>query len=413
MADAPQRPMQYGGAFSPFRNPVFRSIWIANLFSWFGGLIQQVGAAWLMVTLTSSHQMVALVQASSTIPIMLLALFVGAIADSYDRRLIMLIAQTGMFVVSALLAGMTYLGMLTPALLLTMTFLVGVGTTLNGPAWQASLRMQVPPEDIPAAVSLNSISFNLARSVGPAIGGLLISLAGPALNFTVNAFSYIGIIVVLWLWKPSQAELRREPMFSAISRGLNFCRATPEIRATLLRSTIFGVGGGALQSLMPLVAKELLNGDQFTYGLLLGSFGIGSIIAALIVGKVRQKIGNDGAVACGSIAFALGNFAAAWSPTLVTTLPFICLAGMGWVTALTSCNVSVQMRAPDDIAGRCISIYHMCTFGGMAVGAWCWGGLSDFIGIQSTLTAAGSLLALSTLLRFAVPVPELEQGGLP
>jgi MFS family permease len=376
------------------------------MFSWFGGLIQQVAAAWLMVSLSSSHQMVALVQASSTIPIMLLALFVGAIADSYDRRLVMLIAQSGMFVVSTALAVMTYVGALTPALLLTMTFLVGVGTTLNGPAWQASLRMQVPPEDIPAAVSLNSISFNLARSVGPAIGGLLISLAGPALNFTVNALSYVGIIVVLWRWRPGQVELRREPMMAAISRGLTFCRTTPAIRATLVRSTVFGIGGAALQSLMPLVAKEQLNGDQFTYGLLLGSFGVGSIVAALVVGKVRRAIGNDGAVAGGSVAFALGSFAAAWSPSLALTLPFTFMAGMGWVSVLTSCNVSVQMRAPDDIAGRCISIYHMCTFGGMAIGAWSWGALSDRVGIQSTLSIAGTYLLLTPLLRFAIRVPE-------
>ncbi len=402
-----------GGALAPFRNTVFRSIWIANLFSWFGGLIQQVGAAWLMVNITPSHQMVALVQASSTIPIMLLALFVGAIADSYDRRLIMLIAQSGMFIVSAALSVMTYFGILTPGLLLMMTFLVGVGTTLNGPAWQASLRMQVPPEDIPAAVSLNSISFNLARSVGPAIGGLLISIAGPALNFAVNAVSYIGIIVVLWRWHPSQVELRREPMFAAIAKGITFCRSTATIRATLMRSTVFGLCAAALQSLMPLVAKELLHGNQFTYGLLLGSFGIGSIVAALLIGRVRRMLGSDGAVAVGSLGFALGSLAAAWSPTVGLTLPFTFLAGMGWVTTLTSCNVYIQLRAPDDITGRCISIYHMCTFGGMAIGAWVWGAASDHIGIRATLTVAAALLALSPLLRFIVRVPDLPQQKAP
>ncbi len=378
------------------------------LFSWFGSLIQSVGAAWLMVMLTKSHLMVALVQASSTIPIMLVALFVGAIADSYDRRKIMLFAQTGMFLVSAFLAALTYFGEITPLILISMTLLVGIGTTLNGPAWQASLRMQVPPEDLPGAISLNSISVNLARSVGPAIGGVLISIAGPSLNFAINAISYVGIIFVLWRWQPSEVKMRKEPLLAAIGRGIAFCRSSADIRVTLLRSTVFGWFAAALQSLMPIVAKERLSGDQFTYALLLGSFGIGSIFGALLIGKGLRTLGNDRVVGIASLCFASGCFATAFAPGIWATLPFTFLAGMGWVLALTVFNIAVQVRAPDEIAGRCISIFHVCTFGGMAMGAWFWGGLSDKIGLAQTLGIAGSFLLIYPLMSLFAPMPAVE-----
>ncbi len=404
-----ERLTQDGATLAPFRNRVFRAIWIAMMFSNFGSLIQSVGAAWLMTTLTPYHQLVALVSASVTIPIMLLALFAGAIADSFDRRKIMLIAQCGMFVVSALLSYLTWRAAMTPTVLLTMTFLIGIGTTLNGPAWQASLRMQVPAGDVPAAISLNSISFNLARSVGPAIGGLLMSLQGPALNFAVNALSYLGIITVLWRWKPSEVKLRREPLFEAIGRGLTFCRGSKDVRNTLVRSALFGAGGAGLSSLMPLVARELIvGGDQLDYGILLGSFGIGSIVAALLVGRLRTRFGNDGAVVTGTYAYAIATAGLAWASALWPAVPFAFLGGAGWVFALTSLNTVIQMRAPNDIVGRCISIYHMCTFGAMALGAWGWGALSDGIGLRTTMGIAAALMAMTSLLRWVVRVPEAE-----
>jgi MFS family permease len=399
---------QDGAALAPFRVRVFRAIWIAMMFSNFGSLIQSVGAAWLMTTITPSHQLVALVSASVTIPIMLLALFAGAIADSFDRRKIMLVAQTGMFAVSSLLSFFTWQGDITPAMLLALTFLVGVGTTLNGPAWQASLRMQVPAQDLPAAISLNSISFNLARSVGPALGGLLISIAGPALNFAVNALSYLGIIAVLWRWQPSEVKLRREPLFEAIGRGLRFCRGSDAVRNTLIRSSLFGACAAGLSSLMPLVARELIGGDQISYGILLGSFGIGSIFAALLVGRVRGRFGNDNAVVVGSYAYCIATIGLAWSTSLVPAVPLAFIGGMGWVLALTSLNIVIQLSAPVDIVGRCISIYHMCTFGAMALGAWGWGALSDATSLRLSLCLAGGVMAATPLLRWLVPVPDVE-----
>ncbi|MFM6829827.1 MAG: MFS transporter, partial [Novosphingobium sp.] len=224
-----------GGSLAPFRYPAFRAIWTANLFSNIGSMIQSVGAAWLMTELTTSHVLVALVQASATIPILLLGMFAGAIADNYDRRRVMLAAQTGMLVVSAALAALAYTDQIGPLSLLALTLMVGMGTALNGPAWQASVRLQVARADLPQAISLNAISFNLARSVGPALGGILISLWSTSLAFALNAVSYLGMIVVLSRWRPESLPPMREPMLAAIGRGLRFCAGSSPIRKVLIR----------------------------------------------------------------------------------------------------------------------------------------------------------------------------------
>ncbi|MFY8193501.1 MAG: MFS transporter, partial [Novosphingobium sp.] len=243
-------------ALAPFRYPAFRAIWTANLFSNIGSMIQSVGAAWLMTELTTSHVLVALVQASATIPILLLGVFAGAIADNYDRRRVMLAAQTGMLVVSSVLAVLAYTGGVGPFSLLALTLMVGMGTALNGPAWQASVRLQVGREDLPQAISLNAISFNLARSVGPALGGILISLWDTSLAFALNAVSYLGMIVVLSRWRPESLPPMREPMLAAIGRGIRFCASSSPIRKVLLRGFAIGFGAAGLQALMPSIARD-------------------------------------------------------------------------------------------------------------------------------------------------------------
>uniref|UniRef100_UPI0028B0EA83 MFS transporter n=1 Tax=Brevundimonas sp. TaxID=1871086 RepID=UPI0028B0EA83 len=201
----PSVPPERPSALAPLRHPIFRAVWITSLVTNFGGLIQSVGAAWMMTSIASA-QMVALVQASVTLPIMLLSLAAGALADTVDRRKIMLAAQTFMLLVSAGLAAMTWMGWITPWVLLTFTFLIGCGTAFNGPAWQASVGDMVPREDLAGAVTLNSMGFNMARSVGPALGGLIVAAAGAAAAFAVNAVSYLGLLVVLFRWKPERPK---------------------------------------------------------------------------------------------------------------------------------------------------------------------------------------------------------------
>lgn len=404
----------HGSVFAPFRYPAFRAIWTANLFSNLGSLIQSVGAAWLMTELTRSHQLIALVQASGTIPIMLLGLFAGAIADNYDRRRVMLIAQWAMLLFSLALAGLSYRGMIDPATLLVLTFAVGAGTALNSPAWQASVRAQVGPKDLPQAITLNAMSFNLARSIGPALGGLLISIWSVTAAFLVNAISYIGMIVVLTRWRPEESPrpYHRQPMLSSILTGLQFCAGSPPLRKVLLRGLVFGFGAAAYQSLLPSAVRDLLHGDEIDYGLMLGAIGIGSVVAAFRVGALRLRFGSEAIVTAGTLAFIAALSGMAEARSLGPALVFAVLGGIGWIATLTTLNVAMQVRSPDSILGRCLALYQAVTFGGMAVGAYFWGMMADLTSLSVAMHLAAGWLVLTLALRFIAPMPMREEGRI-
>lgn len=400
-----------GGTFAPFRYPAFRAIWIANLFSNLGATIQAVAAAWLMTDLTESHQLIGLVQSSSTLPIMLVGMFAGAIADNYDRRRVMLAAQITMLVVSAALAAMTYAGLVTPYLLLAFTISVGVGTALNSPAWQASVRQQVGLRDLPQAIALNTISFNLARSVGPALGGLLISLWSVSLAFAVNAASYVAMIVVLLRWRPETPPVERQPMLASIGAGIRFCSRSSPIRRVLLRGLAMGFGIAGYHALVPAVVRDRLHGDGIDFGIIMGAFGIGSIVAAFFLGPVRRRWGMEVVLGAGTLAFVVAQSVLAEVETVAAALPAVVIAGMAWVAVLTSINVAMQMRSPENILGRCLSIYQAVTFGGMTVGSWLWGAVADWVDLPFALhLAAGFLVVAMIVLRVFAPMPGPEEG---
>jgi MFS family permease len=402
-----------GAPLAPFRHPAFRAIWTANLFSNIGAMIQSVGAAWLMTELTPSHLLIALVQASATIPIMLLGLFAGAIADNHDRRKVMLAAQCGMLAVSALLAVLTFADAIGPLSLLALTLAVGAGTALNAPAWQASVRAQVAPEDLPQAISLGAISFNLARSVGPALGGGLIALWSPALAFAINAVSYLAMIVVLVWWTPPHWSPTRTPMLAGITQGISYCRRSPPIRKVLLRGLVFGFGAAGYQALLPSIARDRLDGSEIDYGLLLAAFGIGSVAVALWVSRLRQRFGSETVVAAATAAFVVAQLGLTAAESLLAALPATLLAGAGWVAAMTSLNVAMQLRSPEAILGRCLSLYQAVTFGGMALGAWGWGWLADAQGLQFALVGSALWLAVTLVaLNRLAPMPRRNEGRL-
>src|SRR5437879_113572 len=256
-ADIASPPMSTS-PFVPLQQPIFRAVWLATLVSNFGGLIQGVAASWLMTTIATSPDMVALVQASTTLPVMLFSLAAGAISDNYNRRMVMLTAQSFMFAVSVALAVSAWLGLIGPWLLLTFTFLIGCGTALNNPAWQSSVSDMVPRRDIPAATMLNSAGFNLARSVGPALGGLIVATAGVAVAFVINAMSYVTLIAVLLRWRPVYQVrlLPRETMGIAMSAGLRYVASSPNILSVVLRGFAFGFGGIVALALLPLIARD-------------------------------------------------------------------------------------------------------------------------------------------------------------
>lgn len=405
--DATARP----AAFAPLRSPIFRAVWMGSMVSNFGGLVQSVGAAWLMTSLTPSADMVALVQASLTLPIMLLSLPAGAIADGMDRRLVMLAAQGFMLAVSVLLAAAAWSGLLTPWLLLLFTFLIGCGTALNNPAWQASVGDMVPRRDLPAAVALNSLGFNIARSLGPAIGGAVVAAAGAAAAFALNALSYVGLIAVLLRWRPARPPqaLPRESLGAAMLAGLRYVALSPSLRAVLIRAAAFGIGASAVPALLPLVARERIGGGPLVYGLLLGGFGAGAVGGALASTRLRARLSVEGLVRAAALAFALAAAVAGLSTSLPLTLAVLLPAGAGWVLALSSFNVTVQMSTPRWVVARSLSLYQTAAFGGMAGGSWLWGAVAERAGLPAALLGGAGVLAGCALLGRLLPLA--EAGG--
>jgi MFS family permease len=397
--------------FSPFRSRIFLAIWIASLVSNFGSLVQNVGATWLMTSLAPSADMVALVQVSTVLPIVLFSLPAGAAADVWDRRVIMLVAQGAMLAVSATLAILAWLGQVTPWLLVTLTFLLGTGAALYGPAWQSSVREQVPRRELPAAVALNSVAFNLARAAGPALGGAIVAWAGAQVAFGVNAFSYLGLIAVLLAWKrpASEARLPAETMMAAMLAGLRFARLSHSLQTVLVRAAAFGFFAAALWALIPLVARDLLSGGAITYGLLLAAFGAGAVGGALVGGQVRERFTNEMVVAGGSATFAVAGLVVALSPYLPITLLALALAGAAWLMVLSTFNVTVQLRTPRWVVGRAMAIYQAGVFGGLSLGGWLWGVVAEHYGVPTSLIAAALALAVTALLGRVLPMPATDQ----
>ncbi|MBU3079196.1 MFS transporter [Sphingomonas quercus] len=399
---------------SPLRVPIFRAVWVSSLISNFGGLIQSVGAAWLMTSLTSSQEMIALVQSSNALPIMLLSLWAGAVADNLDRRIVMLCAQGFMLLVSVALAVCAWAGVLTPWLLLAFTFLIGCGTALNGPAWQASVGDMVPRSVLPGAVALNSMGFNIARSVGPAIGGAIVAAAGAAAAFLINAVSYVGLIAVLARWRPAYAPrlLPREQLGDAMGAGLRYVAMSPNLRVVLLRALLFGAAAAAIPSLMPVVARQMMTGGPFVYGALLGAFGAGAVGGAFASVRLRRRLASETIVRVASLGLAFGAAVVGMSGTLALTLPALACAGAGWVLALSTFNVTVQMTAPRWVVARGLALYQMSAFGGMAVGSWLFGVLADGRGVELALFTAAGLQVAGVVLGLRMPLPPIENLNL-
>lgn len=399
---------------SPLSVPIFRAVWISSIVSNFGGLIQSVGASWLMIALGASPQLIALVQASTTLPIMLLSLVAGAIADNLDRRKVMLSAQIFMLLVSAALSVFAWAGWLTPWLLLGFTFLIGCGTALNGPAWQASVGDMVPRAALPGAVAMNSMGFNIARSVGPAIGGAIVAAAGAAAAFLANAFSYIGLIAVLARWRPHPIEgrLPPEPIGTAMMAGVRYVAMSPGLRLVLMRALVFGVAASAVPALMPLVARDLVAGGPLTYGLLLGGFGLGAIGGALGTTRLRTRLRPEGVVRAAVLALSAGAVVAALSRTLPITIAGLLFAGAGWVLALSTFNVSVQLSTPRWVVARALALYQMAAFGGMAAGSWLFGIIAEVDGVATSLLVAAALQLVSLVLGFVFALPDIAELDL-
>lgn len=417
-ADGPE-PRREGSALQPFRHRIFRRVWIANLASNFGVLIQSVGASWMMASITSSADMVALVQASISLPIMMFSLVAGAISDNFDRRKVMLAAQGFMLAVAVALTICAFLGVITPWLLLGFTFLIGCGTALNGPAWQSSVGEMVPRKDLAAAISLNGMGFNIARSLGPALGGAIVATAGAASAFAINAVSYIALMVVLARWRPVLPErlLPRETLGVALVAGLRYVAMSPSIVIVIVRSCAFGFAGSAVQALMPLIARDLVAGGPLTYGLLLGAFGAGAVGGALLSAKLRRSMSVEAMIRLSFLCLAVCAAVCGLSRTTWITMAGLAVGGASWVIAFATFNVSVQMSSPRWVVGRSLALYQTAVFGGLAFGSWAWGTYAEHggggPGEALLLSSVAGILGAAIGLRYRLrPLAELNLDPL-
>lgn len=359
-----------------------------------GGLIQMVGAGWMMASLTRSEAMIALVQASNTLPIMVLSLFGGVLADSRDRRRVMIAAQSYMGAASVLLALMAWAGWVTPWLLLTLTFMVGAGTALNNPSWQASVVDLVGRADLPQAVSLNSMGFNLMRTVGPALGGLIVAVAGAGTAFFINGVSFVPLVAALIGWRPPPrvAPEASRPVRALLREGIGHVARAADLRRVVVRGGMFGFSAAAVMALMPVVARDRLGGDALTYGLMLGAFGFGAIGGALANPWIRARLTSEGVIRLAFLVFALGSLGVGFSGRLAVSMGFLTVSGGAWVLALSLMNVTMQMAAPRWVVGRALAIYQMATFGGIAAGSSVWGLVAEAAGLR--VAFAGAALCL-------------------
>jgi len=394
-------------ALAPFRNATFRSLWIATIGSNFGGLVQGVGAAWMMTMIADSADMVALVQSSATLPIMLFSLVSGAIADSFDRRHVMLAAQFFMATVSAVLAVCAWLELLTPWLLLGFTLLIGCGAAFNNPAWQASVGDIVSRDDLPSAVLLNGVGFNVTRSVAPAIGGAIVATAGAAAAFAVNAVSYLGLIAALFRWRHARpaSDLPRERLLLAMTTGVRYVAMSPNIAKVLLRGFLFGLTGIVVLALLPLVARHVVEGNAFVYGSLLGAFGIGAVAGAFISPPLRQRLTNEQLVRWAFCAFALAAAVTGLSPSAWLTAGALVIGGAAWVIALSLFNTTVQISCPRWVVGRALSLHQMSIFGGMALGGWLWGTVAESYSLAAALVSAAVGMLIGAAVGLRLPLP--------
>jgi MFS family permease len=404
MSDSLQaHPRLEGGsnsALAPLHEPLFRSLWIAAVISYIGKWMQMVGAAWLMTQLTSSPFMVGLVQAAIMLPVFLVILPAGALADMVDRRRFLLFTQAWMVAAAASLGVLTLLGYVTPWLLVLFTFLLGLGAVVNDPAWQAITPEVASPRNHATAVALNSAAFNVARAVGPALGGFVIAATNSGVAFLMNAAGFFGVILFLYRWKRPKLEPAVSGRITeSMLAGLRYVRSAPTVHCVLIRTAVFSVGASSVLALLPIIARPY---GASGYGMLLGVFGLGALAGAALLPRLRVRLSVDGLVAGAIVLFALATFGAGRTQNFGWLAIILFAAGIAWIGIVACLNVAAQLMTPSWMRARAISMYLLVLQGGMALGSAGWGALATKFGVPITmLCSAATLIAgLATVRRF-------------
>jgi MFS family permease len=403
-----RRDLQASSPWEPLQEPLFRSLWIAAVISYTGTWMQNVGAGWLMTQLTMSPLMISLVQAATTLPVFLVILPAGALADLVDRRRFLLITQGWMVVAAAALGLLTLYGHITPWILLGFTFVLGLGAVMNDPAWQAITPEIVSTRCHASAVALNSVGYNVARAVGPALGGLVIAAAGSGVAFLLNAASFFGVIFFLYRWKrPHFEQVEKGRMWDAMRAGLRYMRGDSLVQCVLIRTGAFSLAASALPALLPLLARPY---GASGYGLLLGSFGLGALSGAAVLPRLRSRLSVDGVVVVAIIIFAAMTFTAGRTADFGWLCLILFASGIGWIAILACLNVAAQTMSPSWMRARALSMYLLVLQGGMALGSAAWGELATKAGVPTTLLASAIalMLGLFTVRRYRLTARELE-----
>ena len=403
-AEGRSQRQRFASAWGPLREPLFRALWIAAVASNVGTWMEDVGEAWLMTSLSTSTLLVALVETAGTLPIVLLAVPSGALADLIDRRRLLLITQAWMLVVAATLGVLTVAGLTTPWVLLLLAFALGLGAAANAPAWEAITPELVTRTDLPAAVTLGAVAFNVARAVGPALGGLLVAAFGPGPVFLLNAVSFLGVIIVLYRWRRpvEKSNLPPEHVLGALRAGLRYVRHTPAIQAVLVRAATFILCASALWALLPLVARRGLGLSAAGYGVLLGCLGLGGVTGASFLPKVRKKISTDTLVIGGTLIFAAVTIVLGYVHRAALAGGSLFFGGIAWIALLSTFNVAAQTASAAWVRARVLGVYMLAFFGGWACGSALWGWIASRVGISLTLliAAIGLVAGLATGIRF-------------
>lgn len=387
------------GPWSPLGQPTFRALWLAILVGNIGTWIHDVAAAWVMAETTDSPLMVAAVQSATTLPVVLLAIIAGTLADIVDRRRYLILAQLWMLLVASTLAVLAHLDRLGPWVLVALTFALGIGAAMAMPAQQATTPELVPKPMLGPAVALGSLSMNIARAIGPALGGLIVAQAGIAWAFAVNALTFLGVAVVLWRWRraPATSVLPPETFGVALRAGLRYATRASVLQAVLVKAAWFFTFASALTALLPIVVKQDLHASAGTYGLLLGCIGAGAIGGAMLLPGLRTRMDPDRMVLLATLAYAACILAIAllrWVPLLYA---IALLAGFAWIAVLSSLQIAAQTAVPAWVRARALSLYIVVFSGGMAAGSLGWGWLAQTFGTPRALLAAGLGTAVAAL----------------
>jgi MFS family permease len=411
--------------WEPLRSRVFRALWLAVLGSQIGTWMQTVGAQWLLVNEPNAATLVSLVQTAMMLPILLFAVPAGVLADSLDRRRMLIVVQLFQASAGAVLTALALTGLLTPALLLTLTFVLGCGGAMTIPTYQALIPELVPRGQLHAAAGLGAISMNVARAVGPAVAGVLVARIGPAAVFALNPVTLLVFAGVLLLWRrhPTDDEQDPEPFVAALRAGGRYVRHSPAMRRFLLRVLVFVLPAVALWALLPLIASHRLHMSAGGYGILLASLGIGAILGALVMPRIRDRLSDNELLLSGTLVYAAVLAVVALVPNRIVVALALVPAGTAWMAVLTNVNAIIQLFLPRWVRARGLGTYQLVFFGGQAIGSILWGLIAEAIGLVETFLIAAVLTAVgaATLKRWpliatqhldqqpaALPAPDLE-----